>query len=1057
MIGQQFWLQTWFNIPVKKPVNKFPWFSEKQIQQLYKDTTNVPIEKRAEVQYQLYKEILPQLKTNELKDKRIEAKANIYNDSLEERDIAKKNISQAQLKMEDLADQVKDKYNLIPTAPTNEVLEWFSRMLADQQVDPKLADDYLNWKSEELLYVSGLKERPVEKEKNLLWRIRDSAIGILDEWARLWEWWIWLLDKALWEDEVSAMAQYGMEKYWLRYNALSPEQKQGILDDIKNNPNILNEYKTTVSEDVLNIWQGLMTSAWVAVAPGLMGWITAVSATKPWQAVLAPVVKAFWTLGNLINYIPWLSDFKNSLPPEQQEEFDMFVWGIVWSMLLWTKWKKNIVKDPKKFISENIGSKQIINNFMENVVGIKEWVVSWVKSSWKYIAEKLDPSIKLDKKAMQEAISNPYTVEYINKIHKETDWAMYQVDKWFKDAQIKEVWDTYIKPELDKKIETYKEWWSLYNKLKETKQQINIDWLDIEAQAIMDKYWPQISVKNETLVKNAMKEVDKAIETSKLWRFDVETALAVRRNLSDMADYTERWTVANQAVKEIRAVLDRMMKEQVNWLKEIDEFSKKQIKDINAFKKQLINNEWNINYANLKNVNNLSKTDLAIRLDEFVPWATDRIDAITKAIDISKKTKWMWLTAKIGSKGVMAWLWSVITGWPRWAVLWLVLEPAVTNKIAQKISTIKQNKILKLFEWMSDEAIKRLQEIDNKIKNNTELTQKDLDLIDKAKQKYKDNTKKNPLVLKEIVDGDSSSNIGANNTKNTIKRTNKVKQEYIDDWLTTKQAEYIIENFDKKWLYNTTRNKKYLEFQLENNRAKFDKQYKWKILEFEKNWKKYSIDYDKDPDWFLLADEMIDKNTIKDKPTLKTLNEKIIQPRAMVKAPEEPLMAEARKYKSAEEFVNSKEKVYHWTNAKFDEFDIKKIWSQTDEGIWGRWIYFSPNKEMAKIAPWWNWARYIKEVIVDKSKLFDISKYKDIQKLADDLDMWEWNFTMGSDGIIRPNQSQIRQLTTHIEDLWYEWVYVNRWWKWDELVIFDPKNIKTESQLKQIREQANKK
>jgi len=66
---------------------------------------------------------LPQLKTNDIKDKRIEAKANIYNDSLEERDIAKRNILQAQLRMEDLADQVKDKFNLIPTAPTNEVLE----------------------------------------------------------------------------------------------------------------------------------------------------------------------------------------------------------------------------------------------------------------------------------------------------------------------------------------------------------------------------------------------------------------------------------------------------------------------------------------------------------------------------------------------------------------------------------------------------------------------------------------------------------------------------------------------------------------------------------------------------------------------------------------------------------------------------------------------------------------------------------------------------------------------------------------------------------------------
>ena len=39
--------------------------------------------------------------------------------------------------MEDLADIVKQKYNLQANAPTNEVLQWFSKMLADQQVDPK--------------------------------------------------------------------------------------------------------------------------------------------------------------------------------------------------------------------------------------------------------------------------------------------------------------------------------------------------------------------------------------------------------------------------------------------------------------------------------------------------------------------------------------------------------------------------------------------------------------------------------------------------------------------------------------------------------------------------------------------------------------------------------------------------------------------------------------------------------------------------------------------------------------------------------------------------------
>jgi hypothetical protein len=35
------------------------------------------------------------------------------------------------------------------------------------------------------------------------------------------------------------------------------------------------------------------------------------------------------------------------------------------------------------------------------------------------------------------------------------------------------------------------------------------------------------------------------------------------------------------------------------------------------------------------------------------------------------------------------------------------------------------------------------------------------------------------------------------------------------------------------------------------------------------------------------------------------MNERITQPVARVKAPEEPLIAEARKYKSADEFVRS--------------------------------------------------------------------------------------------------------------------------------------------------------
>lgn len=249
------------------------------------------------------------------------------------------------------------------------------------------------------------------------------------------------------------------------------------------------------------------------------------------------------------------------------------------------------------------------------------------------------------------------------------------------------------------------------------------------------------------------------------------------------------------------------------------------------------------------------------------------------------------------------------------------------------------------------------------------------------------------------------------------------KQSYLQDWL------------DALWVKNL---------------EELPKEFQDRLIEIANQWARWSMAKLSDK-----IDKLINDREEYKKPSKKEVIVKPKQPLISKKDITNDLIQEARKYKTAEEFINSKEKVYHWTNAEFDKFDLSKIWSQTDEWVRWRWIYFTPNKEMAKSTiRWWN-AKYIKEFIINKDKLFDISKYKDVGKMADDLDMREWNFTKWSDWIIRPVLSQNWQFTSHVEDLWYEWVYVNRWWKWDELVIFNPENIKTESQLKQIREEAN--
>ena len=167
------------------------------------------------------------------------------------------------------------------------------------------------------------------------------------------------------------------------------------------------------------------------------------------------------------------------------------------------------------------------------------------------------------------------------------------------------------------------------------------------------------------------------------------------------------------------------------------------------------------------------------------------------------------------------------------------------------------------------------------------------------------------------------------------------------------------------------------------------------------------------------------------------------------------LATEAKKYKSADEFVSSNVNMYHWTNAKFDEFDIGKIGSQTDDWLYGRWFYFSPSESYAKNAPRW-WAKEVMRVSVDTDRLFDIRKYNDLEEFADMLDMSSSALRKSSDWTIRPLLPHINQFTSKVEDLWFDGVKVVNNGKIWEVVIFDPSNIKTETQLKEIREQANK-
>jgi len=165
------------------------------------------------------------------------------------------------------------------------------------------------------------------------------------------------------------------------------------------------------------------------------------------------------------------------------------------------------------------------------------------------------------------------------------------------------------------------------------------------------------------------------------------------------------------------------------------------------------------------------------------------------------------------------------------------------------------------------------------------------------------------------------------------------------------------------------------------------------------------------------------------------------------------LISEAKKYKTADEFVNDNKRLFHTTS----ELNAQKINSEwfvewKSKWIWDRlvdWVFFVDNelplptitkysKEPSNIVKWF----------VSKN-----SKIKEF-KTMDDFE----NFLLKDEKYISlddPDLSSKRAKEIFIQN-WID-VIIKPYWKWTEYIVVNPKVLKTESQLKQIREQANKK
>lgn len=177
------WTNIWFNpsasIPKvttpPKPTQRetqsqFPWLSDKQVAWVRQNA------KTPEEQMQLYKQVLPVAQKNKQMNERVPLTNElVYNKSSNDK------TPSIWIKVTELANAVRAKANWPINKTDDDIIGWLIKVLP---WGDKMLADYLNWTSDEIFYISWLKEQPQQ--------LGDSSV-VSDSLTKLWIWAWWLL------------------------------------------------------------------------------------------------------------------------------------------------------------------------------------------------------------------------------------------------------------------------------------------------------------------------------------------------------------------------------------------------------------------------------------------------------------------------------------------------------------------------------------------------------------------------------------------------------------------------------------------------------------------------------------------------------------------------------------------------------------------------------------------------------------------------------------------------------------------------------------------------
>ena len=178
-------------------------------------------------------------------------------------------------------------------------------------------------------------------------------------------------------------------------------------------------WETTVSEDLLNIWEGSLWAWFTVVFPVTTVLLNTAAQTEWWRAALIPLTKAITKWWEFVNKAPLLRDFRESLPEEKRSDFDAFVWQLTTMWL--SKWSAEILAKYRaaKVTKLTKEAETLVNEFIKPT-----------KESSKTITKKITPEI-LERKIKW----NREQVGEIATAGVEKSWKA--IDKFIKEWKVK--------------------------------------------------------------------------------------------------------------------------------------------------------------------------------------------------------------------------------------------------------------------------------------------------------------------------------------------------------------------------------------------------------------------------------------------------------------------------------------------------------------------------------------------------------------------------------------------------------------------------------------------